>query len=229
MNRLQARLDEEEFGMVDAPVDVVPVDSKPNVDEDKKEETVVEEKVEDIVEEDEKPKVTVEEEATEDNEIDAKVLKPVEETTVNDPKAAETFLEKKKSRAARFGIPVVVSEKKAPLKDNKVEPKKVESRRNPERKSRENKPEPEKSGEQAKKDDNKKRPSDGGVKTTTTKDDSSSKKQKAAPVSVVEEQLLSKVEIERRIQRAEKFGTGNKEELDKLKGQLRKHRFTAGV
>ena len=227
VNRLQARLDEEEFGMVDAPVDVVPVDIKTNIDEDKKEESSPEDPNEDIDEEEEKPKVEIEEEAKEEVESNADALKLVEETSANDPKAAETFLEKKKSRAARFGIPIVVPEKKAPLKDKKVEAKKVEPRKNPERKGREKKPEQENKAEQTKKPDNKKRPSDGGVKISATKDDTSNKKQKAVPV--MEEQLLPKAELERRIQRAEKFGTGNKEELDKLKSQLRKHRFTAGV
>ena len=91
VNRLQARLDEEEFGMVDAPVDVVPVDIKTNIDEDKKEESSPEDPNEDIDEEEEKPKVEIEEEAKEEVESNADALKLVEETLQMIPKLRKLF------------------------------------------------------------------------------------------------------------------------------------------
>jgi SAP domain-containing ribonucleoprotein len=190
VNRLQARLDEEEFGMVDAPVELPSEGGNVAATEDEEDEMPVAAatvEVEEVKPEEEvKP---AEDFASPENtgapEVTTTVVTPAESKT------AISFLDKKKSRAARFGIPVV--EKTAA--------------------------EPNGGKKEAKKDDPKR-------KKAGTETEEGNKKPKNAP-DVEEEMLLSKAEIEKRIQRAQKFGTGNKQELDRLKSMLRKHRFSS--
>jgi len=210
VNRLQARLDEEEFGMVDAPVDIVPLP----VQEDKKEETRTEDIQGEDSEEEVKP-VVFTKEIKPDSQTEI-VSKGVKKDAPTAAKAPESFMDKKKNRAARFGIDVVVPDKKNTNMDKKEVPNKNTTL----------KKKPSSILEPNGQADNKKRKSDGG---TDSEPKGVDKKQKTASKTVVEEKLLPKGEIERRIARAEKFGTGKKEDLDELKRQLRKHRFAATV
>ena len=223
VNRLQARLDEEEFGMADAPVDlpVVPAAAAAaaaaaTVDDDVDEEEEIPAVADAAEMEETKPEEEAEPEEDganppEEDEAAAPPVTTTDTPSSADPKASDTFLDKKKSRAARFGIPVVEKKAPPPKAGKKDAPKTKEA---PKKKPDTKKQEP------AKGKADPKRKSDGGETET------SMKKTKTTPV-VVEEKLLPKAEIEKRIQRAQKFGTGNKEELDKLKSQLRKHRFNA--
>jgi len=57
---------------------------------------------------------------------------------------------------------------------------------------------------------------------------STPQKKKGEPQKKKEEPLLPVEEIEKRLKRAEKFGTGDNAQTQELKAMLRKHRFAAG-
>jgi SAP domain-containing ribonucleoprotein len=104
----------------------------------------------------------------------------VKESSLSSLLSTKSFEEKKRDRAARFGIPVVVESEKKGNKNRKtpVDP--------PERQSKRGKKENDTEGSSV---------------------------------------LLPKEEIERRLKRAERFGKKNDPETDQLKIMLRKYRF----
>merc|ERR1719437_115523 len=106
INRLQARLDEEEFGMIDMDVPTEPEPTKP-VEEKPVEENPVEEKP--VVEEPKEPETPATTEV-----IPPQDAAPQESKTIRigDKTETKSLLEKKKERAARFGIPLKESDKK---------------------------------------------------------------------------------------------------------------------
>jgi hypothetical protein len=65
--------------------------------------------------------------------------------------------------------------------------------------------------------------------TTTTMDNTepTTKKKQKKETAAAEKPLLPKEEIEKRLERAKKFGTGDAKETDDLKAMLRAHRFNA--
>jgi SAP domain-containing ribonucleoprotein len=199
VNRLQARLDEEEFGMVDPPPADPPaadaavekttekVEAAPKETPAAKVEAVDKEKVS-------ASKVTAapaaapepkeqEKEKKEEPEKDAAKTPglPVNEQ-VAIPKDM-SFEEKKRKRAMRFGIPVVAADSKTT--DNKKDDKRQ------------------------KKDDKKK----------------DVKKEDVKKEEVKKEELLPKEEIEKLLKRADRFGGENKARTDELKSMLRQYRF----
>ncbi|GMI36437.1 hypothetical protein TrCOL_g9549 [Triparma columacea] len=190
-NRLQAALDEEEFG-VDAP----PATSAAPASEE------AAPAMEDELEVAEPTKV--------EDEVKAPEPEPKQEEAAGEalePAAApapapaapplDAFAAAKAARAARFGIPIHVSEaEKAAAKaaKNKEKKEKAKARKLEARSSQQ---------------------AQGGAKKQKVQHQG--QKKNSVP-------LLPKDEIEKRIRRAEKFGTTGTA-LDELKAQLRRHRF----
>ena len=122
-----------------------------------------------------------------------------ESTPTVAPAAAMTDFEKKKAaRAARFGI-AVVSRKKTEAEKAAERAERFNLKKEERKKKRE--------GQQAERSEKKEAKRQRQEST------------KAPPP------LLSKEEIEKRLARAAKFGTGNPEVMDGLKAMLRRHRF----
>ena len=175
VNRLQARLDEEEFGMIDPPAADKPVDSPPPTE----------------------PAAAAAPVAAAPSPTPAPAPKaapapaPAAEKKEETPAATGgmSFEEKKKQRAARFGIAVVEAKKPTPKKNN---PKKK------------------------------------GDKKADQKSDKKPKKkeQQVKHAKPAEPPLLPKAEIEKLLQRAERFGNTDTKRVAELKTMLRKHRFS---
>ena len=172
VNRLQARLDEEEFGLDPAPSTDMPSSGG------KKKETT-----------NETEQTNTEDGGGEGDEVEASeeenktqnAFGGVENTVPVVPIPSHlSFEEKKRLRAKRFNIAVVSSEKN---NDNN------------------------------KSDKRQKVGKDKNTESSTT----SLEKERTS--------LLSKEEIERRLQRAEKYGATSSENIDALKAMLRKYRF----
>lgn len=198
VNRLQVRLDEEEFGLAEAPTATSPAAAAtapapvpepapaPAAEPAKEPEPPVDEK---------KP----EEPATEEAPMEAPAAAPTPTETPAPAPAAKavdtkgmTFDEKKKARAARFGI----KEKPAPQKrGNNNNNTKGDG-----------------------KNGNKRRKSNDGKKQET------GNKKVKTPVKKNTFESLSKEELEKRLKRAEKYGVVN-ENVDAMKSALRKYRF----
>lgn len=203
VNRLQARLDEEEFGLVETSenanktedttaVGEATEETAPPVEEaPKPEASQTTEAVEAPLENKQEPKEENNTSATSSSELP---ITGIVSTKITDEM---TFEEKKLARAKRFKIPVFDKDPKKRI-DPEIE---AQKRQRAERFGL-NKKNEEKSVKKQK-------------TSTTNKDD------KKKP-------LLSKEEIEKRLERAQKYGTGKEEELDELKAMLRAHRFTAG-
>lgn len=200
VNRLQARLDEEEFGEVDAPESTpTPSPAKPTV------ETPTEKK--------EAPK-PVKVAAPPAKSTTTAPAKTATTTTTSAPPAAAakttaataasstdamSFEEKKKLRAQRFGIPLKQTEE--------------ERRKEIEKKKRER---AERFGLPVEEDSKGKK-----------KGGKSNKKQKTGETTgepPKEKPLLPKEEIERQLKRGEKYGMTDAKR-DELKAMLRKYRF----
>mmetsp|Transcript_29912 Transcript_29912/g.49360 ORF Transcript_29912/g.49360 Transcript_29912/m.49360 type:complete len:274 (+) Transcript_29912:126-947(+) len=239
VNRLQARLDEEEFGMVDAPpvTGTTPKAAPAAVTADKEDDAPKEEAPVAVVaaaaaaiKEGEKTTTPpAKEEAT--TAITKDETPAAEEEKAAAPAAAAeqqpplkpdptvktnkdmTFEEKKAARAARFGISVVQTE--AQKKAERMEKLKVKKAEEEERKKV-------RFAEKKKKRDEDKAAAAADapdVKKQKTEEKKEEKK---------EEPLLPKDEIEKRLQRLAKFDgedVDNQKEVDKLKAMLRKHRF----
>lgn len=207
ITRLQARLDEEEYGLVDTPGpastgDIVietstadPEAPPPSSENDTNEvETAVE------------PVATAESSPPKVSFTEPHLEVPKATTTGTQTKLSTdvstsvmSFEEKKKARAKRFGIPLV--ENKHP---KKLTPNKREGDSNSTRQ---------------KKIDKRHRRAN-----SQTKKDRSPKNGDDAPKSKIQDENLSREEIEKRLARAEKFKMGT-EVTDPLKAMLRKHRF----
>ena len=211
-NRLQARLDEEEFGIVDAPVaggtPSKPEEAPPVVEEKVAEEPVVE-----------SANIAKEESAPSKQETTA-TTEVVKEDVVPKVTAEMSFKERMEQRAKRFGIQPVVSDKK------KNSPKKQQQQRGG-NKGRGggggggNQKNNSSKKQQQQQSGNKRRESGGGGK----KQQQRQQGQKKQKVAAKETPLLPKDEIEKRLARAAKYGTT--EGVDELKAMLRKHRFSS--
>lgn len=234
VNRLQARLDEEEFGMVDAPpvTGTTPkAASKAAVEEEEeapKEEAKEEAKGEEAPaapvvaaaapEEAAAPAAKEEEEtpaAVEEEKEEKPADAPAEEPKAADPSVKVTtgmsFEEKRAARAARFGIAVVKTEaEKKAERDAKNKARRAEEAEKKKAKQ-----------EKFAKERAAKRTAAGDAKSPAAK------KQKVVVEPKKEEPLLPKDEIEKRLQRLAKFGAteDNQKEIDSLKAMKRKHRF----
>ena len=207
VNRLQARLDEEEFGMIDmgiaapAPAPVSsPVSSPAPAPETTA--TTVTETLSAPTESTTQPSV---------ESTDAASTTTKSSTTTSTASSANSgtspaisFADKKKARAARFGIPVVDNKEK----NQQTKKVKFESGKN-------------NNNKRAAKSQSSGNGGGGGSSSSGKTQPDKAKKQKQQ--QVVTGDLPSEEEILRRIKRAEKFGTT--ENLDVLKAQLRKHRF----
>ena len=211
VNRLQARLDEEEFGLAEAP---------PAVEGTAAGETTADDPSRIKVEEDETPsglpvgeptkKVTVEVQETAKDAVPAPATEGKESTVADDqPVAAPkitpgmSFEEKKRARAARFGIaaPPAAAETKPKGEDRSQQKKRKGGK-----------------GGRGGDDRGSERPGRGG-------DGANDKKQKTEPrKKETSYEGLSITELERRLERAKKFQIAN-ETVDAMKAALRKHRF----
>ena len=202
LNRLQARLDEEEFGLAEAPPAAEP-ESEPAPAPAPVEET----------KEPEKPPVVEPEPVTEEvkapaeeskESADGEINETKEEGEAKDDKPKDfkdmTFEEKKKARAARFNIAVV----------NPVGKKKDKSKKR-------------KGGNKGKKESTKGAKSGPpGKRQKTEKKPQQPKKGPKKP----DFSDLSKEELEKRLARAAKFNISN-DKTDAMKAAMRKHRFEA--
>mmetsp|Transcript_5239 Transcript_5239/g.10462 ORF Transcript_5239/g.10462 Transcript_5239/m.10462 type:complete len:252 (+) Transcript_5239:41-796(+) len=184
VNRLQAALDEEEFG-VDATGDEQKND---NAQENTEEETKGDE--------DEKEETKVEEDTKVEESKGSEPASLSAAPSSSPSTQVSSFDAAKAARAARFGIPIVKTD----------DEKRME-------KAKKNK---------EKRDKKKARKLEQKGNTTV-----GAKKIKSNPTSSASSSdvpLLPKEEIEKRIKRAEKFGTKGTA-VDELKAMLRKHRF----
>eukprot|EP00550_Attheya_septentrionalis_P005275 CAMPEP_0198290370 /NCGR_PEP_ID=MMETSP1449-20131203/8272_1 /TAXON_ID=420275 /ORGANISM="Attheya septentrionalis, Strain CCMP2084" /LENGTH=239 /DNA_ID=CAMNT_0043988875 /DNA_START=194 /DNA_END=913 /DNA_ORIENTATION=+ len=209
VNRLQARLDEEEFGMVEGVVEPVaaassvPVEKVEPTAEDPPASTpepVVQKSVTEPADQTpdvENPETTEAPVAT-SQKVETAPVAPLASTLAGPVVENEmSFAEKKAARAARFGIPLKESAK-VPVPDRNSKKKGGERKREVSVKpSEEKQKKPEKRQKVQKK-----------------------KEEEPAP-------LLPKEEIEKRLKRAEKFGTGDNATTLELKAMLRRHRFNA--
>lgn len=131
VNRLQTRLDEEEFGMVDPPPEnppATPATSSKSPTKEKKDESKAEPKVEPKVEEKKEiptavPVTKSESHAVETKKVSVKVMS-----------SNLSFEEQKKRRAERFNIPVVKAQEEKPKqkrgkRDKEIGQSKAESKR----------------------------------------------------------------------------------------------------
>jgi SAP domain-containing ribonucleoprotein len=181
INRLQARLDEEEFGLIDAPATTINT-TMTNLNEtgeatgDNPSDSATEREKKGLV-------PTKTEEMGEESKTDKFISEAHDANNVK-VSAQPTFDEIKRRRANRFDIPVVETKVQSPQK------------RGRDKKKSANLPILQKGSKRAR-------------QQASEKDDV----------------LLPKEEIEKRLKRAEKYGTGNEENILKLKAMLRKYRF----
>uniref|UniRef100_A0A7S4MB40 SAP domain-containing protein n=1 Tax=Odontella aurita TaxID=265563 RepID=A0A7S4MB40_9STRA len=205
VNRLQARLDEEQFGMAEPPAETSPVKAESETSKEQEEAAPAPDRAKAAVgkptsKENEvpapEPEERVETVATEEKTLEKDdkdkndgVVKPAAAEVTLKSTGEMSFAEKKALRAKRFGIVVVEKE----------------------------------TGK------------GGGISTAVKKRggggeqerDSPKKKQKqqSGGAAAGDPKLLPKEEIEKRLKRAQKFGTSNQKHIDELKTMLRRHRF----
>jgi SAP domain-containing ribonucleoprotein len=206
VNRLQARLDEEEFGIVAAPAVVAapvaaapvaapPVAAPPPVVNPTPAPKAAAPAPKAVVSKAvEKPKPATKEVVA---GLAAPAVVAAPTTTLS------SFEEKKRARASRFGIPVIKVAAAPASKEGK----------RAKRQKTEKGPADKKATEQK-----------GNDKPVVADQKKGKGKTPAAAPKPKETPLLSKDEIERRLKRAEKYGTANAQ-TDELKAMLRKHRF----
>jgi len=229
VNRLQARLDEEEFGMDEeiAPPETSP--SKAATEPAAKESTAAEtagatDVATKAVEVEAKTKKVEIKEKAESTPSTTDEVTKTEEDTAEDAKdgekilAAMSFEERKKARAARFGISVVKEDEKKMGKGKKRNSLDGDKKQ--------------KGGEvkQISKTEggrNKKQKRDGQETKNAGKDNAKpdDKKTEKKQTQQSEPPLLSKDEVLKRLERAKKFNTGDTKHIDELKAMLRRHRF----
>jgi hypothetical protein len=206
VNRLQARLDEEEFGLAEPPPAAAAGDApaaEPAKTDDKPSPSKPEATVEVAKKSEPAPATegTAETKADADTKATEEEENPAEAPVV---KVAEgmSFEEKKRARAARFGMPVV--DKKEAQKKKGDEQTKNQRKRKGGRESGH--------GE----DQRKTNPGRG--------EGDKPKRQKTEPKKDNFDGL-SKEELEKRLERAKKYKVTNST-VDAMKAALRKHRFT---
>ena len=201
VNRLQARLDEEEFGIAAAPDAGGAAEEKAAEPEPAPAPAPVPAPAAVTSTE---PQAKVEEApaAAEPEKKEAPV-------TASAPADPGSFAAKKAERAKRFGIPV-------------FEAKKPQSSRNKKGKDKSGRVRGNQSPNQDRKRDQDRSGVDGKGKGGGG--GGSNKKQKKDAPKKQEQPLLSKEEIEKRLKRAEKYGVTGPN-VDNLKTMLRKHRF----
>lgn len=208
VNRLQARLDEEEFGLAEAP----PADDALAV-EPKAAEEMVSPTKEDKVETTQEKKASVPEVTPALPEATATAKAGADSNDVVDALKKEnvsskitpgmSFEEKKRARAARFGMPAV---------EKSVEKKKDGEDQNQRKRKGGN------AGGTRGDDQGKERPGRGdGAQEKKPKTETKKKETNSF-------ENLSVDELEKRIERAKKFHITN-ETVDAMKAALRKHRF----
>ena len=221
-NRLQARLDEEEFGIVDAPV-AGGTPSKPEEADVPPQDAAAAEEAPKIAEEpvESAPPANIAKEESAPSKQETTATEVVKEDVVPKVTAEMSFKERMEQRAKRFGIQPVVSDKK------KNSPKKQQQQRGG-NKGRgggggggNQKNNSSKKQQQQQQSGNKRRESGGGGK----KQQQQQQEQKKQKVAAKETPMLPKDEIEKRLARAAKYGTT--EGVDELKAMLRKHRFSS--
>ncbi|KAL7436721.1 hypothetical protein ACHAXH_007377 [Discostella pseudostelligera] len=217
--RLQARLDEEEFGLVEAPPPceeggstedaAVPAaaDPAPAVVEETAD---AENKVEaDTAIASESAEATTTATSSEEKSGDATTTTNTEGNVVTKATSEMSFKEKMEQRAKRFGIP-----------ENKGKPTKGGAKND---KSKQQSPK-QQSGQKREgaktKNNNKSQTPEKKQKVVAQE---GAKKKGTASTTPPAAPLLPKEEIERRLARAAKYGST--EGVDELKAQLRKHRF----
>lgn len=224
INRLQARLDEEEYGIVEAP----PAAAEENLAEKPLVKSTAAAKEEAPVAE-EKPAATPADEkgTAEKKDVGAAAGGDAEEgeKTADAPKdtapkvtAGMSFKERMEQRAKRFGIKPSESKRMEMRAQrfgtaNTNKPKELRQVGKKGKGGQANKIPTKDSAKKQQQAGNKRQTGGGGA------GGGSGKKQKVA-----EKPLLPKEEIEKRLARAAKFGTT--EGLDELKAMLRRHRFS---
>lgn len=216
VNRLQARLDEEEFGM-DEEI-AAPESSPDKVDDSHQQEGSVPKTEEGAA------KVATDSSATKANTSEVKEGKEksvptnkensemtsTEKDNKVDSAAAISFEEKRKARAARFNIPVVAT-------TDVEKPDKAGKKRNTGGDA--NGPKDSNDQGRSSKRQRRKGKGKGNAKSETDGGEKNSDATDSIP-------LLPKDEILRRLKRAEKFNTGDKKAIEELKAMLRLHRFS---
>eukprot|EP00429_Kryptoperidinium_foliaceum_P038758 CAMPEP_0176156292 /NCGR_PEP_ID=MMETSP0120_2-20121206/79887_1 /TAXON_ID=160619 /ORGANISM="Kryptoperidinium foliaceum, Strain CCMP 1326" /LENGTH=231 /DNA_ID=CAMNT_0017493507 /DNA_START=19 /DNA_END=715 /DNA_ORIENTATION=+ len=200
VNRLQARLDEEEFGLAEPPPAGDAVPAEPPKEEEKpapKDDKVPAEEPKKTAEAPSSAEKADKEETTKKSTEDSKLdgtdravgVKDIASALKEAPVTAKitpgmSFEEKKRARAARFGVPVV---------DKDAEKKKEGNKTN------------------------------GRGKLVEVEAVAVAQKTEAKKETF---ESLSKEELETRLERAKKFGISNSN-VDAMKAALRKHRFDA--
>lgn len=208
VSRLQARLDEEEFGMDDdIAVPTPATTSNAKKDEPKK----ATEKSEPVA--DSNVINSKAEEKEEASELNTKVVEKSVSEEVTSSKVTTsggmTMEEKMKARAERFNIPLAIpTEKKKQQPANAGKGKKQEKKRGRDSHS-------EKEGAKKQKND----------KKNDRKNKQGGQESKKMTEEKKPEPLLPKEEILKRLERAKKFGASNIQQVDALKAMLRRHRF----
>eukprot|EP00956_Cyclotella_meneghiniana_P012815 scaffold18244_cov70-Cyclotella_meneghiniana.AAC.3 len=224
INRLQARLDEEEFGMAEAPpaAAAAPAAETEAAAPEAPTETITEPPAAEAPpaeEEAAQPAETVEN--TSAPEAPTETSTPAEDP-VNKPQPDATakatsemsFTEKMAQRAKRFGMPVSDDVKKELRKERFGEKKGGTPNNEKKRQS---------AGSGGRGGNNNKKQK----QTPPANKKQNKSQQKKQTTQTEEEPLLPKEEIEKRLARAAKYGTAG-ENVDKLKAMLRKHRFNSG-
>lgn len=216
VSRLQARLDEEEFGMgddiavpspasnvvnqkVENPAKVTFSQQSPVVPSNKKEEK-------------EKPKTKASVE-----QVKAVVKNDTAIVSENSTPVAvdmTSMEEKMRARAERFNIPLVVPQEKKQPQTGRGDKGKTKQ----EKRERDVAPDKESNKKNKKQKNDDKKQIGGGRNTPTQPQIKNLVEKKPEP-------LLPKEEILKRLERAEKFGASNIHQIDALKAMLRRHRF----
>jgi SAP domain-containing ribonucleoprotein len=209
VSRLQARLDEEEFGMDDdiaVPTSTTVAATATQKKESPKKATVESEQESEYTKESDSKKE--EKEAAPDEKTMETEKSATEEVTSSKGTASQgmSMDEKMKARAERFNIPLVI-----PTEKKQQQPRSAGKGKKPEKKKRGRDVPTEKEGSKKQTNDKKKKQGGNDSRKTT-------EEHKPEP-------LLPKEEILKRLERAKKFGASNIQQIDALKAMLRRHRF----
>mmetsp|Transcript_2784 Transcript_2784/g.5787 ORF Transcript_2784/g.5787 Transcript_2784/m.5787 type:complete len:263 (+) Transcript_2784:483-1271(+) len=216
VNRLQARLDEEEFGMVAAPEGGAAAEESPA------EAAAAPEKSEPAADAADAPKEEVEppapastaeekeeKEAPEDGKSEGNKEEDADEKPAATATDAKAFVDKKAARAARFGIPIVEPKSQGKKGRGGAGGRKGGGR----------------GGGDGKRKHDRGTPQGKGKGTGSAKKQRTGSNKQPQQQQKKEKPLLPKEEIEKRLKRAEKYGTTHG--VDELKAMLRRHRFNS--